>query len=195
MFKLTKKISAAALAAACSPLFAQSAGVADLAQDMELLKREVGRLRIEVEQFRNENETLKKELQRIKSSNASAESLNAATVAIRGETDAKTQALKKEIMQSVKKELDSLAAQTTANMERLAAAINARKQIESSAPQSFSNDYPQVNGYQHTVVSGDTLSAIAKKYGSKVKWIRDANKISDPNKGLIVGKVIWVPTE
>jgi len=46
----------------------------------------------------------------------------------------------------------------------------------------------------HTVVAGDTLSGIAKEYGTTVEDIVAANEISDP--GLIViGQVLSIPVE
>lgn len=42
-----------------------------------------------------------------------------------------------------------------------------------------------------TIKSGDTLSALAKKYGKSVKWLAKVNKIKNPNK-IIAGKKIRV---
>ena len=50
-------------------------------------------------------------------------------------------------------------------------------------------------GVTHTVERGDTLSKIARKYGSTVKWIQDANRIADANRGLVIGQTIFVPTK
>ena len=44
----------------------------------------------------------------------------------------------------------------------------------------------------HIVKRGDTVKSIAKKYGSKVKWIVDANQLTDPEK-IKVGEKIKVP--
>ena len=44
----------------------------------------------------------------------------------------------------------------------------------------------------HIVERGDTVKSIAKKYGSKVKWIRDANLMGIPKK-IKVGEKISVP--
>jgi LysM repeat protein len=56
---------------------------------------------------------------------------------------------------------------------------------------TFSSDYPQ-KGFVHKVEKGETVSSIAKKYESKVKWIIDANQIEDPTK-VFVGKELFVP--
>ena len=42
-----------------------------------------------------------------------------------------------------------------------------------------------------TIKAGDTLSALAKKYGKSVKWLAKVNKIKNPNK-IIAGKKIRV---
>ena len=44
----------------------------------------------------------------------------------------------------------------------------------------------------HIVKRGDTVKSIAKKYESRVKWILDANQITDPEK-IKVGEKISVP--
>ena len=46
--------------------------------------------------------------------------------------------------------------------------------------------------FVHIVKRGDTIKSIAKKYGSKVKWIRDANLMGIPKK-IKVGEKIIVP--
>ena len=52
-------------------------------------------------------------------------------------------------------------------------------------------DYPK-SGITYTVQSGDSISKIARKNNSRIKWIQDANKISDPSK-LQVGDEIFIP--
>ena len=44
----------------------------------------------------------------------------------------------------------------------------------------------------HIVKRGDTVKSIAKKYRSKVKWIVDANQMTNPEK-IKVGEKIKVP--
>ena len=44
----------------------------------------------------------------------------------------------------------------------------------------------------HIVKRGDTVKSIAKKYGSRVKWILDANQLTDPAK-IKVGEKISIP--
>lgn len=44
----------------------------------------------------------------------------------------------------------------------------------------------------HTVVKGDTLSAIAKRFGTTAKKLAEHNKITDPNK-IYIGQIIRIP--
>ena len=57
----------------------------------------------------------------------------------------------------------------------------------------LSGDKPQPTTKTYTVKSGDTLSGIAKKYGTTVKKLQALNpSISNPNK-IYVGQKIIVP--
>ena len=51
---------------------------------------------------------------------------------------------------------------------------------------------PPVTSRTYTVKAGDTLSAIAAKFGTTVKAIADLNHIQDPNM-IIVGQVLAIP--
>ena len=175
-----------ALSSSCG--FAQSTAIADIQQDFALIKREVAQLRLEVEQLRAENERLAQQLNQAQGSESAAQL--AAT--LRSEFNSRDEAVKRDILNQVKRELEELTGQTNISLEKITRAINARP--TASPQQTFSKDYPQ-NGITHVVVSGDTLSAIARKYGSRVKWIQDANEIADPSRGLQVGKTIFVPRE
>ena len=51
---------------------------------------------------------------------------------------------------------------------------------------------PPVSGKTYTVVKGDTLSEIAKKYGTTVDTLAQLNGIKDPNL-IVVGQVLKLP--
>jgi LysM repeat protein len=51
----------------------------------------------------------------------------------------------------------------------------------------------QGSGVQHVVQSGDTLSAIAARYGSTTSAIVQANQLVNPSY-IFVGQVLWIPT-
>lgn len=117
---------AIAVFASAFTLCGQTAAVADLQQDMALLKREVGQLRLEVEQLRRENEELLRKIKQ--SSNDDNENVKQQLSFAKSEISAQNETLKREIISLVKKDLESMAAQTNANMQKLAAAIGTRPQ-------------------------------------------------------------------
>jgi len=171
---------------------AQNVAIADLQQDMALLKREVGQLRLEVEQLRRENSELASRIKSVQGSTVGNDVVRAQVSSVKSEVSAQNDALKREIISQVKKDMEAMAAQTNAAMEKLAKAISVKPQAPLQP--AFSNDFPQ-NGFTYTVKSGDSLSKIARSNKSKVKWIQDANKIADPSRGLRVGDQIFIPQE
>lgn len=186
--KITAFFAAAPLFAAAA--YAQTAAVADLQQDMALLRREVGQLRLEVEQLRRENEELSRRLRGVQSSTVGTEAVRQQVSLVKSEVGAQNESLKREIIALVKKDLEAMAAQTNSNIQKLAAVIGTRPQAD--LPANFSDDYPKT-GVTYTVQSGDSISRIARKMNSRIKWIQDANKIADPSRGLRVGDEIFVP--
>lgn len=180
-------LAAVALFAAQSA-FSQS--LADMQQDMALLKREVGNLRLEVEQLSRENAALERKIQQMKNSSSSTDLVRAQMASVRSDVSSQNEALKREIVSIVKKDIEALASQTNDAVQKLAKAIGQRPQAE--MPKSFGDDYPKM-GITYVVKSGDTLGKIARANNSKIKWIQDANKIADPNRGLRVGESIFIP--
>lgn len=51
---------------------------------------------------------------------------------------------------------------------------------------------PRSTGGTHTVRAGETLSSIARRYGTTTRAIQDANGISDPNR-IVVGRTLKIP--
>lgn len=137
--KITALFAAVPLLAAAA--YAQTAAVADLQQDMALLRREVGQLRLEVEQLRRENEELSCRLKGVQSSTVGSETVRQQVSLVKSEVGAQNESLKREIIALVKKDLEAMAAQTNANIQKLAAAIGTRPQAD--LPANFSDDYPK----------------------------------------------------
>ncbi len=185
IFKITTLM--AFLVAGCS-LSAQT--LADMQQDMALLKREVGNLRLEVEQLSRRNSELTRQLNAAKASSTSNDLVRAQVSSVRSEVSSQNEALKREIISLVKKDIENLASQTDAAIQKLAKAMGSRPQA--ALPVSFSDDYPKM-GITYVVKSGDTIGKIARQNNSKIKWIQDANKIADPSRGLRVGETIFIP--
>ncbi len=183
------KITTLAISAICFANIALGQTLADMQQDMALLKREVGNLRLEVEQLTQQNAELSRKLRLLQASNTSSDLVKAQVSSVRSEVSSQNEALKREIVALVKKDMDNLASQTDEAVKKLAKAIGSRPQA--SMPTTFGKDYPP-NGEVYTVQSGDTLGKIARKFNSKIKWIQDANQIADPSL-LSVGQQIFIP--
>ncbi len=169
--------------------FAQSTSLIDLRQDMELMRREVGELRLEVEQLRRENEALSRSLSSLRSSSVGNDSVRAQVSSVKASVSAQNEALKREIIERVKKDIDALANQTNAAIQKLAKAVGTRPQPQ--AKTTFGTDYPKT-GVSYTVKAGDSVSKIARAHNSKIKWILDANEIADA-RDLRVGAEIFIP--
>ncbi len=170
-------------------VFAQGTSLIDMRQDIELLRREVGELRLEVEQLRSENESLKKNINSLRSSSVASESVRSQVSSVRASVSAQNEALKREIIARVKKDIDALADQTNSAIQKLAKAVGTRPQPQ--AKTTFGTDYPKT-GITYTVKSGDSVSKLARANNSRIKWILDANEIADP-KDLRVGAEIFIP--
>ena len=170
-------------------LFAQNTTLIDLRQDVNLMRREIGELRLEVEQLRNENEALQRTINTLKSSSIGSETVRSQVSSVRASVSAQNEALKREIIAKVKKDIDALASQTNAAIQKLAKAVGSRPEPE--AKKSFSTDYPKT-GINYTVKAGDSISKIARAHNSRIKWIMDANEIAEP-KDLRIGVEIFVP--
>jgi LysM repeat protein len=165
--------------------------LANLKQDIELVNREVTGLRSEVEMLRRENAQL-----RISVEQANREKNNEWEDGIVLELQNRLQALELAFNQSerargsTQEELNQKFQQIIEQMNR---GFDQVSKSTNSTPQTqtFSNDYPK-NGFVHIVEKGETVSSIAQKYKSKVSWIIDANRISDPTK-VFVGRELFVP--
>lgn len=62
----------------------------------------------------------------------------------------------------------------------------------SARPAASSQPTPQLSGYEHKVERGQTLSEIARGYGTSIKAIMNANKITNPS-AIRVGQVLFIP--
>ncbi len=172
--------------------------VADLTQDVSALRGLLGTLRIEVESLQRENAQLRAELKRASASSAAEADIlrqvDARIASVKAELLKQDAASRKEIIASVKKQIDSLASQVQESLRKIAGASAGTRSDAAPPAPSFSEDYPK-NGIMYLVQSGDTLSGIAASQGSRVSWIRNANKIVDASRDLRAGETIFVPQE
>lgn len=173
--------------------FAVNANVqlANLKQDMELVSRQLAGLRTEVELLRRENAQLRVTVEQL------TRRLNSSANEGGSRQDARLQALETRATRSEKDQvalqqnLDKKIKELISEMNKVISQVNKPSSVNSSPAPSFSDDYPQ-NGFVHKVERGETVSSIAQKHKSKVKWIIDANRIVDPTK-VFIGKELFVP--
>ena len=162
--------------------------LANLTQDVELLSRQVAILRSEVEALRRENAQLKA----TSSSNlvtrdnlrSLGEIMDNKFSAFRREITSSNATHKQDLLKEVNTKLTALAKQTKQQFDTMAKAPPAASAV---AQVNYPND-----GTVYTVQGGDTLSAIARKHGSKVSWIKAANNIVKDT-SLQVGRAVFIP--
>ena len=167
--------------------------VANLKQDLELISREVAGLRSEVELLRRENAQLRVVVQSFSKKANSDQGISSAQMV---QVNGRLSSIEKKVQENAGSQVKM---QTNVNqqMQELIKQMNDGFEKISQGPttptpaMSFSTDYPQ-KGFVHKVEKGETVSSIAKKYESRVKWVIDANQITDPTK-VSVGKELFVP--
>lgn len=180
-----------------TPVSAQSdnlrVSVANLNQDVNLLAQQVKTLRLEMEDMRRENAKLRSQVVAASSNRdtqAQFSSLSTAIESLRREYRQADETQKKQIINEVSRQINALGKETQAALNSVAQAVDSTPNVATT--QHFSKDYPQT-GVSYVVRSGDTLSGIARKHGSTVKYIQNANKIANPSKDLRVGETIFIP--
>jgi len=170
--------------------------VANLTQDVRALQGLLGTLRIEIEDLQRQNAQLRASLTNVKASQSGDSTIlrqvDARLAAMKAELLNEDAETRKEIIASVKKQMDSLASQVQESLRKIAGASSGR--ATTTPPKPFTEEYPK-NGIMYLVKSGDTLSGIASQHNSRVTWIRSANKIVDASRDLHAGDTIFVPQE
>ncbi len=161
------------------PLSAQNAQLAGMQQDLAELRNEVEKLKLE-------NADLRSALNRQKASQSPAASQGEAMSKARAETLAEVDRRLKqqtdevnaalaELTRQVNAALGKTGATPTAKSGKPAAQTEAPATTEEVAP----SDVPQA-GIKYRVKSGDTVTKIALRNGSKIDWILKANNLSSP---------------
>lgn len=168
--------------------------LANLQSDVERLEQTVGRLRVEVEALRRENRETREWLEeRVKSDDGELVSRKA-LAAILDDFEKKVQAANRRsrasLVEEVSDEIEQLARQTQQAIQAMSEAMEDQPQVEDVVV--FNDNYPQ-SGTSYTVKSGDSLALIARKLGSKVDWIRNANRLSSDI--IFPGQELFIPLE
>jgi LysM repeat protein len=158
--------------------------VVNLRQDVAELRQRVGELTLAVEQLTGQNNALQAKANQ---SYVTIEQLNKSVSDINRTMQAALGDQKREVLQQVAGQIEKLGKQTNAALDALAKNQATRPTVQTT----FSNNFPQ-EGVNYTVVSGDTLSGIAKKTGGKLADIRNANKIADDTR-IKVGDTLFIP--
>ena len=165
------------------PLTAQNAQIAGMQQDLAELRNEVEKLKLE-------NADLRSALNRQKASQSPAASQGEAISKARAETLAEVDRRLKQQTDEVNAALAELTRQVNAALGKTgpapatkpAKAPKATAQAEAPATteEAAPSGVPQT-GIVYRVKSGDTVTKIALRNGSKVDWIIKANNLSSPN--------------
>lgn len=161
--------------------------LANLREDVRGMVQRVGELTLRVEQLERENAQLRNQAGNAERSYVTLTQLNDAITTLNQAIRASAASTKSETLQQVSGQLEALAKQTNAAIDSLAKGMATRAPVQTS----FTEDYPK-EGISYTVQRGDTLAIIARKTGSKVQDIVNANRLSDPSR-INVGQTLFIP--
>ena len=197
MIKFLRIITAfALLATAANALHAQTREqTADLFADVELIKQEVGQLRLQVQNVRHENEALQKNMARLLDNQEGMRKEYLKLVAL-SEANLDTMRIElakanlknhKDIIDAVSKQIEKFSKQIQGAKAPAAPSTGA----DSEKKYTFPNNFPE-NGIAYTIQNGDTLTKIARMHGSKIQWIQNANRITNP-RNLKLGTKLFIP--
>ena len=174
--------------------------VANMRQELDLLRQRVGQLELNVEALQRENNNLRAKADSgAKQNYATVDQLTKSVATLnQAIKDSKADTLSR-----VKTEMDSLTKQFNASLADMAAKVNGARRATTTpatgsgagrAPATapvFSENYPK-EGISYTIVSGDSIAKIAKKTGAKQQDIINANKIAN-DRSLMPGQVLFIP--
>jgi LysM repeat protein len=166
--------------------------LANLRSDVDRLDQMVRGLRLEVEALRRESretrEWVAAQVQAESGKAVSSEQLNAVLRQFEQRIQSANRSGREALVNEVSREIEALAEQTQKAINALAKSIEGQPQLEQVIV--FSDDYPRT-GTTYTVKSGDSLARIAREQGSKVDWIRNANRLSSDI--IYPGQDLFIP--
>ncbi len=159
---------------------------------MDRLDQIVRSLRLEVEALRRENremqEWVKGQLANTGGDAVTTEQMNAVLRQYESRIQATNASSRQTLVNEVSREIETLAEQTQKAISALAKTIEGQPQLEQVIV--FNDNYPRT-GTSYTVKSGDSLSGIARKHGSNLDWIRNANRLSSDI--IYPGQELFIP--
>lgn len=172
--------------------------VANLVADVRLLDERLRQMSNEMENLRRENARLKELVQNYESNSGdklarfvTVEQLNAAIRKAVEALEARDDLAKKEVINEVSKRIEDFWVKVSKALDGVAQGGPPK---DSGVKTVFSEDGIPKKGVPYKVAPGDSIASIAKKLNSRIDWIQNINKISNP-KLLQVGQVIFVPQE
>jgi len=164
------------------PLSAQNAQLAGMQQDL-------ADLRTEVEKLKLENADLRAALARQKAGQGQSASTNEAVAKARAEILGEVDRRLKQQTDEVNAALAELTRQVNAALGKTgpgpatkstkAPKATAQTEATATTEEVAPSDVPQT-GIKYRVKSGDTVTKIALRNGSKIDWILKANNLSSP---------------
>lgn len=169
--------------------------VANMAEDLRILDESIRSMRVELDRMRRENNQLREQVSnyeaRIGNSMnqlATIGQVNQAVAKAVALLEARDEKMKNEIVLKVNREITEFANSVQKSIGGLpAAAAKPDPSLRTSFPKNFPN-----TGTPYIVRSGDTLSSIAKKFGSSIDWVQNANEIASP-RHLQAGRKLFIP--
>ncbi len=162
--------------------------LADLTQRFTELERKYSLLQLEIQNLSAENNKLRKDIAVLKSEQGAKP--------VDQVVDAKLDRHRKDTETYVKEQYQKVLDMLSSKIENVSTArvvTTTPKTQTTSQKVEFTGTFPK-NGVIYTVQSGDNLSKIAKRFGSSVKYIQNANKISNPN-NVRIGQELFVPID
>ncbi len=187
--------------------------LANVSEDVYILSQEMKRISADHERLLQENQVLKQQLKQLEmnyeslatSVNKTLEDMRTKYLEVGQQVQKAYDEYQNVLLGKVNAQVQDLAQQMQKGFDQLSEAIkkvegNAFQAIEgtkkvivdnSKKPVTFSEDYPH-QGVVYTIQKGDTLSTIAQKLNSTIDYIKNANRLDNPNL-LKAGQVIFVP--
>lgn len=171
--------------------------VANVVEDQRLMMEQMRRVMTELDDLRRENARLK-EMVRDLENNTDSKVANYATITQMNDLirqaktalEARDEVLRKEMIAMVSSELEAFGK----TVNKALGSVSAPAKPDPNVKTNFDTSTVPKSGTPYTVQPGDSIAGIAKKLNSRIDWIQNINKISDPRL-LQVGQVIFVPQE
>jgi len=169
--------------------------VARIATNTQQMSVEYRQLAEQVEALNRTQETLEGRLSRLEAQMNSAARSQDDLVGVRRDIQlirSERETLKKEITDDLAARIEKIAARQQAEIRAARPAAAAASATGATAKRAAAGASAGHSGYEHKVEKGQTLSIIAKGYGTTVEAIMKANKLANPS-SIRVGQVLFIP--